>query len=225
MGNCSSCHIRYQALEVLDTQEMQLFEKGCTEVFFEAGDKIVAEGHPVTHVIYLKKGVLKVCLRNQQGRTTILKLLPAGSFVGLHDVFTGHHHQCSAIALTCVSTCMIDREVFLNLVRSNGAFSEGLLRYISEEEVEYLFRFINLLEKQVPGRVAEILLYFSEKIFHSHTFPLPVTRTELGRMIGASRESVSRIMQEMQREKIVLWKRQMMAILDTKKLSNIARTG
>ncbi len=225
MGECSSCPIRYKALELLTPEEEMLFEEGCTEVRFETGDKVVNEGAPVTHVVYLKKGVLKVCLRGPGGQRTILKLLSPGGFVGIHDVFSASQHRCAAIAVTPATACFINRDVFIRLVRTNGAFALEMLQYVSQEEIEYLHRFIHLLEKQVTGRVADMILYFANHIFGSDTFPLNITREELGRMIGASRESVSRILKELRQDNILRWDNRTLEILNKTLLEKISRAG
>lgn len=225
MENCKNCHIRSEAIGVLKPDELSLFERGCTEVHFRQGDKVTTEGIPVAHVIYLKSGLLKLCLRGKSGKELILKILAPGSFVGLHDVFAGKVRYCSAIALTDVTACFITHEVFTLLVRNNGDFAIEVLKYISNEEIKHFVRFLNMQEKQVNGRVAEMILYLADEIFHNDHFTISLTQSELGTMIGTSRESVSRAIKDLRQEGILSWSHQTIKILNKKRLEIISRTG
>ncbi len=225
MASCKNCHIHSKAFGVLSPEEMVHFENNCTQVPFQKGDKVIPEGIPVTHVVYLKKGLVKVCLKGMSGKDLILKILPAGSFIGLHDVFAGKVRYCSAIAMTPVTACYISHDVFKMLVRANGDFALEVLKYISQEEIDYLHRFIRMQEKQVNGRVAEIILFFSDNIFHTNRFVIALTQSELATMAGASRESVSRTIKEFRKSGILKWDHQTIDILDKDLLEKISRAG
>ena len=210
---------------MLNADEMALFERGCQEVRFETGDKVIPEGRPVSHVVYLKEGILKICIRGYGDQNMILKVLAPGSFVGLHDVFAHEIRSCSAIALTPVTACHISHEVFTMLIRSNGDFALEVLKYISLEEMDYFHRFMNMLVKQVTGRVAEMILYFADHIFHADRFTLALTQSELGTMVGASRESVSRVIKDLRKDGILEWDHQTIRILNRPLLEKISRAG
>lgn len=225
MENCKNCPIRSEAVKVLKPDELTLFEQGCTEVHFHAGDKVTTEGIPIAHVIYLKNGFLKLCLKGKTGKELILKILAPESFVGLHDVFAGKVRYCSAIALTEVTACFISHEVFTLLIRNNGDFAIEVLKYISNEEIKHFVRFLNMQEKQVNGRVAEILLYFADEIFQSDHFTINLTQSEMGTMIGASRESVNRVIKELRKDGILNWRNQTIEILNKERLGIISRAG
>ena len=47
------------------------------------------------------------------------------------------------------------------------------------------------------------ILFFADTIYESDTFTLPLSREELGNLVDASRESVSRILTEFHEEKII----------------------
>ena len=225
VNTCKNCHINSRAFRVLTLREMEQFEKGCTQVPFQKGDKVIKEGIPVTNVIYLKSGLVKVCLKGLSGKDIILKVESPGSFIGLHDVFAGRVRSCSAIALTPVIACFISHEVFSMLIRANGAFALEVLKYISREEVDYLYSFISMQERHVHGRVAGIILYFADHIFYADRFTLDITQSELGTMIGASRESVSRVIKEFRKGGILKWQHQTIEILRKNLLKKISKAG
>ena len=55
---------------------------------------------------------------------------------------------------------------------------------------------VKISQKHIHGRIADALLFFSEEIFDSDQFTLPISREELGNYIHAARESVSRVLKE-----------------------------
>jgi CRP-like cAMP-binding protein len=79
--------------------------------------------------------------------------------------------------------------------------------------------------KQGPGKIAEALLYFSEKVFDEQNFELPLTRNELGDLTCTSRETVSRILSDFSKSNIIKVNKNIISILDKKQLENISKIG
>jgi len=85
----------------------------------------------------------------------------------------------------------------------NGEFASVLLRHASEEGLTITTKLMNQFQKQLPGRVAEMLLFFSEKIYHSTAFLLPLSRRELAEFTGTTKESMIRTLAEFRHDKII----------------------
>jgi CRP-like cAMP-binding protein len=62
---------------------------------------------------------------------------------------------------------------------------------------------MNQTHKQLPGRIADVLLYFSEVIYESDTFDFPLTRRELAELAGTTKESFIRTLTEFKNDKII----------------------
>jgi len=75
------------------------------------------------------------------------------------------------------------------------------------------------------GRLAEALLYFADNIFHSDNYDMVLTRQELGEMTNMAKESVVRIMGELEQEKIIQSTPRSVMILDRDKLQVISEKG
>jgi CRP-like cAMP-binding protein len=119
------------------------------------------------------------------------------------SVFGEKLYEYSAAALTECKLYHFDYTVLKSLIFENGKFALGFLKLLSTDG---LFLFDKLLDqsyKQLPGRVADVLLYFSEEIFHSHTFTLPFTRKELAEFSGTTKESFIRTLTEFKNDKII----------------------
>ena len=98
---------------------------------------------------------------------------------------------------------IIDRGVFGKTILKNGQYSHELLKTITSEDLEIFKRLISQSQKQLPGRIADIIIYFSEKIYDSHNFSFPLTRTELAELAGTTKESLIRTLTEFKNDKII----------------------
>ncbi|HDJ34351.1 MAG TPA: helix-turn-helix domain-containing protein [Bacteroidetes bacterium] len=85
----------------------------------------------------------------------------------------------------------------------NGHFSLDLLRELSRHGLFMFEKLISQSQKQLPGKVAEVILYFSEDIFHSLEFEIPLTREEMSQLAGTTKESFIRTLSEFRHDKII----------------------
>jgi CRP/FNR family transcriptional regulator len=84
---------------------------------------------------------------------------------------------------------------------------------------------INLTQKKMHGRLAEALLYFADNLFLSDNYEMVLSRQELGEMTNMAKESVVRIMGELEDEKIIESTPRSVKILDRNKLRIISEKG
>jgi len=96
---------------------------------------------------------------------------------------------------------------------------------LCRNELNDYHRYASLAQKQIPGLVAETLICFSDKLYNSNDFTMPLTRGEIGDLIGTSRESVSRILSDMSQDKIISLDASQISILNKEALSKISDKG
>ena len=121
--------------------------------------------------------------------------------------------------------CFISFEIFKQLVRVNGAFAESLLEDISEKSLRSHIRMVNLAQKRMSGRLAEILLYFSDEVFNSDEYEMILSRQELGEMTTMAKECVVRILKELEDSGIIYSNSSKISILDRERLIQISEKG
>ena len=73
--------------------------------------------------------------------------------------------------------------------------------------------------------MADALLEFSDKIFLSETFTLPLSQVELANLVDTSRESVSRILTEFDKDGIIQLKGKEIQITNKKSLQLVSQNG
>jgi CRP-like cAMP-binding protein len=128
-------------------------------------------------------------------------------------------------AITTVHACFISFDIFKQLVRTNGIFAESLLEDISAKSLRSHIRMVNLAQKRMSGRLAEILLYFADEIFKKDEYEMILSRQELGEMTSMAKECVVRILKELEDSGVVYSDSSSIKILNKEKLIQISEKG
>jgi CRP/FNR family transcriptional regulator len=221
---CYKCLSKSEAAHNLDAEQLSKMESNCGQVKYEAGEVIFKQNALSSNIIYIRKGLVKTTLEIN-GRQQILKINKAPAYLGLPTTIGDKINHYSAVSITDVSACIIDINVFNELLRVNSDFSYDIILSLCKSELEYLNACFNRMQKQSAGRLAESLLYFSESIYNADAFTLPLTRCELGNLTGNSREIVSRTLQKFHQDEIIAIDGKLIKILDKKRLNQICKSG
>jgi CRP/FNR family transcriptional regulator len=120
---------------------------------------------------------------------------------------------------------MVEMDCINRLVDNNGPFARELLRNMSSAVDHILKDSYNLRSLQLRGRIAYVLTDFSSEIFESTEFELPLSRKEIGQMIGMSTENVIRILSEFRRDGIIRIEGKKIYVLDSEKLKLLSLRG
>jgi len=222
--NCKVCKIKSAAARNLNTEEFDILECNSVQVAFKKGEIIIKQGSLSTNVAYLKEGLVKLHMDGPV-REKILRIVKAPSYLGIPTTFGVKTNQFSATALDNAEICFIDSTLFRNFIFSNGKFAYEIIMELCTNELMDYQRSVSLAQKQIPGMVAETLLCLADKIFESDHFNLPVTRGEIGDMIGTSRESVSRALTDLSNEKIIELNGNDLSIMNKDLLVQISEKG
>jgi len=124
-----------------------------------------------------------------------------------------------------VHACFISFDIFKQLVRVNGEFAESLIEDISVKSLKTQIRMVNLAQKRMSGRLAEVLLYFSNDVFNNDEYDMILSRQELGEMTSMAKECVVRILKELEDSGVIYSDSSKIKILDKERLIQISEKG
>lgn len=172
-------------------------------VGFEGKEIILRQHTPVSHVMFVKAGLVKIYKEGRNKRNFILKIARAGEFIGLMSAFSTAVNQFSASAINSVTIGYISLDKFKSVIQRNNEFVCSVIHSLSEEGLFIFERLIGQSHKQLPGRIADVILYFSEIIYRSEVFEFPFTRRELAELAGTTKESFIRTLSEFKNDKII----------------------
>jgi len=196
------------------------------EATIKAGDVILSEGSLTSHIIYLRSGLVKEFQKEEHSsHEYIINIIKEKAYLGLPSLFGDSYNHYSYTALTDVSVCYIDRQVFKKLLIENGQFGYKILETVSRDSLNTYHRFITQHQKKIFGKIADVLLYFSQYIYNSDSFYLHLSRNEISYLIGTSRESVSKQLKQFHTEGIISMKGRIISILKPEELAQISKFG
>jgi CRP/FNR family transcriptional regulator len=223
--SCLECKDKSCAVSLLNNTELEVLSGNSSEIFLKKGELLYKEGALSSNIIYLKAGLVKEFTTGVNKKEQIIQIIKSRSYLGLSSMFGNKMSLYSYSVLEDSKICYIDSEVFKNLIQTNGMFSYEILVSVCRENINNYHRCLNKSIKQMYGRFADALIYFSKVIYESDEFDLPVTQTELAALIGATRESITRMFTKFKNEGIIDAENRKVKILKPDLLENISRKG
>ena len=221
---CSDCQIKSAATKNLTIKEFEILETNSARVNFKKGEIIFKQDALSLNVVYLRSGLVKIHMKGPS-HEKILRIMKAPSYLGIPTSMGEKINQFSATAIEDTSVCFIDSNIFRNFIYTNGRFAYEVILELCRNELFDYQRYASLAQKQIAGLVAETLLCFSDKIYESDHFNIPITRSDMADLIGTSRESVSRVLTDMNNEKNIELDSSSLKILKKELLQQISDKG
>lgn len=225
MGNdCRNCPFNSKAAAMLSDISFEQLSSNHLVLKFRKGDTIIKQGMYSTNVVFLRTGLAKVHIAGPY-HEQIVKLVKSPTYLGLPTTFGDKINQYSVTAVSDTEVCFIDVHVFEKILSENREFSHEIIIELCLNELESFHRCANRTQKLIRGNMADALLEFSDKIFQSDTFTLPLSQAELANLVDTSRESISRILAEFDKDEIIKIKGKQIQILNKKSLQLISQNG
>lgn len=223
--SCHDCQCMSSLFCLLNREELELVNSNKIHVNFKAGETIKKQGTFMSHVLSVNSGLAKLYIEGLEGRSAILRIVKPTSFIGGPGIYFDQRHHFTVTALIDSSVCFIDLQVFKNILSGNQAFAEEFLKDFSNDVLNIYNRLIFLTQKQMPGRMADALLYLYDEIFHLLKFPMILTRFDLADLSAMSRESAVKILRDFQKEELLRISDHEIELLDEEALRKISRIG
>ncbi|MDX9728807.1 MAG: Crp/Fnr family transcriptional regulator [Bacteroidales bacterium] len=220
-----SCELRNLTFSFLDEADVQLVCETREENSFAKGEIIHHEGDPIHDFKYLKSGLVKLYKTTEEGEEQIITITRPFEFVSNTNIFHEENYRYSLSALEDSIVCCIRIELIRELILRNGKFALNLLSVLSRTSENIISLSLEIRKRNLTGRVAFVLLYFSKDLYHSRIFDLPVSRKEIADLISMSSANVIRTFSEFRRDGIIKANGRTIEITDMNKLEVISRRG
>lgn len=188
-------------ISYINPEIQRIFEKITPVRKFAKGDIIYYQGDTADSFYYLKKGRVRVYMTSPDGMEKTLSTASHGEFLGEAAFFDRMPRVSYAGALTNIEVAVIDRQRFIDLIQKNPGLALELLK-IQAERIRQLSTQIDAMTfLQADGRIAQLLV----QSIHNEKGKQVVTLTheEIAGIVGASRVTVSKILNNLARQRIV----------------------
>jgi CRP-like cAMP-binding protein len=166
---------------------------------FKRGEAIVEQGKKSNALSIILTGRARVVSTDTRGREVILATLCPGDYVGEMSLIDDEPHSATVCAEIQTDVLILGRQEFARCLPENSSMAYALLKGLVKR-LRYADRQIESLAlMDVYGRVARALLEFAnEDSDGNRLIRNKVSRQDLAKMVGASREMVSRVMKDLE---------------------------
>jgi CRP-like cAMP-binding protein len=189
---------RVPLFSMLTPDQAETVAKNVIKRRYKRGEAIVEQGHKSDELIILLTGRARVLTTDQRGREVILAVLKPGDYVGEMSMVDHEPHSATVRTELQSDALVLSRTFFERCLPDNSSLAfavmHGLVRRLrhANRQIESLA----LLD--VYGRVAGALLHMSEVEDGVRLIKHRVNRQDVAKIVGASREMVSRVMKDLE---------------------------
>jgi len=191
----------------------------------EAGNYLFWEGDQVEYLYYIRSGRVKVLKSTDDGKDMIMSLMKKGDLIMEMGGFGESTHHYSAEILQDAEIGIIQRKDLEILLYRHGDFALEFMSWMSLMHRMTQSKFRDMLLYGKPGALASTLIRLANSYGvatpEGISIDIKLTNSELADMIGATRESVNRMLGEMKAAGSISIKHSLITI---KKLSDLRTT-
>lgn len=178
--------------------------KGCN--FYKKSQIIFYEGNRPFGIYCVNRGKIKIYKISENGKEQIVRFAKEGDILGYRSLISGEPYRASAETLTDSIICFIPKEILFNLIETNRPFSLKFMRFLCAELGAAENRMLNLSQKPVTERLAEVLLILREKFGlepDNKTIKVNLTREDLANFVGTATETIVRLLKELKEKQLI----------------------
>jgi len=162
------------------------------------GTTIVFVGDHTDSLFIIVSGSAKVINRDGDGREVILAMLAAGECFGEMGLIDGSPRSADVVAAEACELLVIAKSDFKLALAGNVELCLNIMKSLVLRLREANRKIESLALMDVYGRVAKLLLDFSVEENGLRVILRKVTKQDMAKMVGASREMVSRVMKDLE---------------------------
>ena len=162
------------------------------------GEFVVRAGEVTDALYILISGSAKVTNSDEEGREIILAILGPGEFFGEMGLIDGSPRSANVVAQEPCELLVMNRADFHRCMQDNFQVALKLMRILVQRLREADRKIESLALLDVYGRVARLLLEMSDLQEGRRVGTRKISNQDMARMIGASREMVSKVVRDLE---------------------------
>jgi CRP/FNR family transcriptional regulator len=187
---------------------------------------VFSQGETADSLYYVDEGLLKLTRRNKTGGRIILTIRGPGHLVGEEAVAeSAPTYYTEADVLTTATLYKVPRETLNRAIATSPEFSAALINYLLERRMALAEKVELLCLHDVEYRILHYLAELSHIVKSepdAEGYQLPITQLELADLIGATRETTSTTLNQLERRGLLKLSRRMLTVPSPDTLRNAA---
>jgi CRP/FNR family cyclic AMP-dependent transcriptional regulator len=182
----------------LDESELERLSKVAMRRRAARGEQVVRAGEDAETLIVMLTGRAKVTNFDEEGREIILAWLSPGEFFGEMGLIDGSPRSANVVAVEPCELLILGKHEFQRCMQDNFQVAQKLMQILVRRLREADRNIESLALLDVYGRVARLLLDMSADENGKRVVRQKISKQDMARMIGASREMVSKVMRDLE---------------------------
>lgn len=191
-----------------------------------AGSVLFREGDPADGIYIVCDGEVKLFANSTDGRTMVFKIARLGDVLGLSAALTELPYEVTAETLGPCNLKHISQYVFLSFIKAYAEAGYAAAVTLAQEHRNVVLEAPRLsLSLSAPARIARVLLEFANSkaaIQPTSTFSMVLTHAELASLAGTSRETVTRLLNQLERDGVISRDDSNLTLLQRSQLEKLA---
>jgi len=226
IGHCLDCAFRGSST-LCDVPDDVLREISAEkrQISYPAGSVLYREGESSRRAFVVCRGEVKLTRTSADGGKTILKIANSGELLGVSEVISNKEYLATAEATQESSVACFGREQLIGLMARHSVAATRISQFLSSECVN---AFVDLCLLRQTSFASVKLGQFMLRWVETHPnrwddwIPIPYTHSDIAQMLGASRETVTRLLSSLQKGHVLEMKRGRVRVIDLAALREAA---
>jgi CRP-like cAMP-binding protein len=191
-------------VEVLGPEDFERMGIRLVERRFKAKDIVFAPGDPDDRLYFLLGGTVRLYKIYGDYKEATTALLKEGGVFGKLSLVEGCWQDIFAEAVTDAQVASVQKSMLTETIKRHPEFAVKLFASFSERLRQSDEVIESLLHREVSTRLATLLLNLSDRFGEANgvgtILGVRLTHKDLANMVASTREAVSKVMSEFQRE-------------------------
>jgi CRP/FNR family cyclic AMP-dependent transcriptional regulator len=206
--SCRNCSHRALRLFCnLGEDALNRFDELGLHISFPSQVAVFEESQPVSNVFVVCSGRLKLSTTSREGRTMILRLAGPGDILGLSAALSNQCHEVTAETIEPTQLKSVRRADFLSLLEDFSEVGQKAAKVVAlEYRAAYLDARRLAISGSASGKLAQLLLEWADTSGcgkQDLRFTMTLTHEELASMCGVSRETITRLLNQFERDGLI----------------------
>jgi len=216
-------------LNILSPQDRQRILPELSETCYGKDDFIFREGDPTEFFHIVKEGTVKCVKSTREGKECTIKMLMPGDLFCCDAVaFDGACHPGSAQPMGNVSIIRIHKKAYFDMLRRSPDAAIEVIKYLGnrlhEAQERNKILALDRSDQRLAALLADLAVRNGVRERHGIRIPMRLTRQDMADMIGATTETVIRIMGRFKRHQLVSGTANRLTVLNLEHLKTLAST-
>ena len=185
--------------------DLAMIRKSAKPKSLKRGEVLFKQDTSPRSIVWLLSGKAKIFQETPGGQRQTVYVYSDGDLIGYRQMIAGEVHPVSAVLLEDSTVMLIPVNVFRGLIDSSPLFARNVLSALARDFTVWMNRMTVFTKFPVKRRLILALLIFHEqyRLSGSPTGVITITRTELSEYVGASLETVVRVLNTLKSKNLV----------------------